>query len=122
MALWSRVISGVIAAVSSGLPGRWFRPKNPPDDRDEVARELDELFGPYDFYYSGLAQHPELPPPPPPPQAPPPTVEELVAENFQMGMPAAELQSVVRGLMLIAGAVPNSPVSVTETGEEERQV
>ena len=116
MAFWSRVISGAIAAVISGLSGRWFRPKNPPDDRDEIARDLDELFGPYDFYYSGLAQDPRLPPP----QAPPPTVEELVVGT---NTSAAELESVVDGLMLIAGAaVPYSPVSVTETGEEERLV
>ena len=64
---------------------------------------------------SGFAQAP-----PPPPQAPPPTVEELVVGT---NTSAAELESVVDGLMLIAGAaVPYSPVSVTETGEEERLV
>ena len=118
------MISGVIAAVSSGLLGRWSRPKNPPDDRDEGDRDLDELFGPYDFYYSGLAQHPELPPPPPPPpQDPPPTVEELVAET---NTSAAEIQMAVDGLielMLIAGAddgVPKPPAP-SRSGEDERR-
>ena len=109
------MISGAIAAVISGLSGRWFRPKNPPDDRDEVARELDELFGPYDFIDSGLAQAP-----PPPPQAPPPTWEEQL-EELAVGTntSAAELQIIGDGLMLIAGAddgPPKPPAPVAEWG------
>ena len=42
----------------------------------------------------------------------------LAAET---NLSAAEIQAW-RGLMLIADAVPMSPVSVTETGEEERYV